>query len=740
MAKSIILILLSTIFVLSSAYYFIVKTKREINLKDQKYLSEIAMENANVIEKIVNMNLDKIEAIANIIGSQEEFSIDYTLDILKMESTRSAYKRMGYVTLDGNAVTTDDEKFNVKTKEYFIKAVSGESNVSDRIEDKVGGELINVYAVPLYYQGKIQGIIFATSETNSFNKILSTPTFGGEGFSYIITKDGIPIVYSKNKNGLKEFSNLYNEIKIDNEEVLTMKRNMEQDRNGILEYSVDNVDRVGAYCKINVNDWYVLSAVPRYVISKDTDKFITMNTLIVFIITVIFLSLIAFIVVQNHKSRKRLEQVAYFDELISFPNYNAFKERAQKILKKNPHKEFVFIKLDVDNFKLINDRLGFEMGDEVLKNIARAIADIACEPEELFARIFVDEYIIMLNKKSDEELIELRHKLSHKFLEFMGPDFKYFVKFPTGLYITDRYENSIIEIFEKVNYAHRQAKILSEQGGIAEFYYDEAVKAKAVRDAEIENKMDTALRNKEFKCYLQPKYDLKTETIVGAEALVRWQDTEGNIISPREFISIFEHNGFITKLDMYMFKEVCRIIRSFIEKNDPIVTISVNFSRLHLLNPNFIDELVKISDDFRVPRKNIEIELTETVIFENEEVFTEVLHKLHDVGFTLSMDDFGTGYSSLGLLKNLPVDVIKIDRSFFTNNMCMTRAKSVIESIMLMARKLNIYTVAEGVESREHIDFLREVGCDIVQGYYYAKPMPVSEFKELMQSQATNLK
>lgn len=139
MVKSIILILLSTIFVLSSAYYFIVKTKREINLKDQKYLSEIAMENANVIEKIVNMNLDKIEAIANIIGSQEKFSIEYTLDILKMESTRSAYKRMGYVTLDGNAVTTDDEKFNVKTKEYFIKAVSGESNVSDRIEDKVGG-------------------------------------------------------------------------------------------------------------------------------------------------------------------------------------------------------------------------------------------------------------------------------------------------------------------------------------------------------------------------------------------------------------------------------------------------------------------------------------------------------------------------------------------------------------------------------------------------------------------------
>ncbi|MEG0229030.1 MAG: EAL domain-containing protein, partial [Oscillospiraceae bacterium] len=211
---------------------------------------------------------------------------------------------------------------------------------------------------------------------------------------------------------------------------------------------------------------------------------------------------------------------------------------------------------------------------------------------------------------------------------------------------------------------------------------------------------------------------------------VRWQKPDGILVSPSEFIPIFENNGFITKLDMYMFEQVCKIIKGWIDLNLPVIHISVNFSRNHLLNYNFINELIEISEKYHVPRKYIEIELTETVIFENEELIEAVLHKIHSAGFTFSMDDFGTGYSSLGLLKNLPVDVIKIDRSFFTNSKYIARANYVVESVMIMAKKLNIYTVAEGIEEIEQIDFLKKIGCDIVQGFYYAKPMPADDFYE----------
>lgn len=728
--------------VLAGTYYFLVQTTNDINRKDQQYLSEIAMQNANIIQNTVHMQLDKIEAVANIIGNQEDMDADSMISVLQSEENRSAFKRMGYATPSGKTITTDEEQYNIADRDYFKKALSGYSNVSDRLVDKVDGGFINVYAVPLYHQGQTAGVVFATHETDLLTDLLNTTTFAGEGFSYIITKEGEPIVYTEHENGVHEFSNLFDGIRDDKmgaEKVQTIKNNMEQNKNGVIEYSWEGVKRVGAYCRVGVNDWYVLSVVPTSVISENTNRLIMRNTRIVLFTSIVFMLLLGSVVVLNRKTRLHLERVAYFDELTGFPNYNAFREQAQQVLIENPHKQFLFTKMDVQNFKLVNDRLGFAMGDRVLKNMAQALSEVASEPNELFARIMVDEFIIMFNNKGKTEMDDICNRFRQRFTELMGPSFQYFIKFPTGRYVTDAGEDSITEIFEKVNYAHRQAKLMTEQTGMTEFYFDDADKEKAVRETEIEDKMDEALNGQEFKVYLQPKYALKSETVVGAEALVRWEEPDGSLIYPGEFIPLFEHNGFITKLDFYMFEQVCRLIREWTDCGRKIVTISVNLSRRHLANLNFIDELVEITKRYHVPPHNIELELTESIIFENEDLLEAVLHKIHAAGFTLSMDDFGAGYSSLGLLKDLPVDVIKIDRSFFTDHSDNVRAKAVIESIMLMAKKLHIVTVAEGIESREHVDLLRAAGCDIVQGYYYAKPMPVERFAALMQQQTEHV-
>lgn len=733
-----LMICIPVAIVLAGAYYFLVQTTNDINRQDQQYLSEIAMQNAKIIQNTVHMQLDKIEAVANIIGQEEKLDTNRMITVLQSEQTRSAFKRMGYAALDGNAITTDAEQFSIADRDYFKKALSGLSSVSDRLVDKVDSGFINVYAVPLYHEGQVAGVVFATNETDLFTDLLNTATFGGEGFSYIVTKEGEPIVFTEHKNGLYEFSNLFDEIygdKMGEEKVQAIKKNMEQNKNGVIEYSRGDVQRVGAYCRVGVNDWYVLSVVPTAVISQNTNRLIARNTKIVLFTSTAFMLLLVTVVIQNRKTKRHLEHVAYFDELTGFPNYNAFRERAQRVLIENPHKQFLFTKMDVQNFKLVNDRLGFDMGDRVLKNMAQALSEVASEPNELFARIMVDEFIIMFNNRGKAEMDHIRNRFRQRFTELMGPSFQYFVKFPTGRYVTDTGEDSIAEIFEKVNYAHRQAKLMTEQTGVTEFYFDDADKKKAVRETEIEDKMAAALENREFKVYLQPKYALASETVVGAEALVRWEASNASLIYPGEFIPLFEHNGFITKLDFYMFEQVCQLIRGWMDCGQTIVTVSVNFSRRHLANPHFIDELVEIANRYGVPAHNIELELTESIIFENEDLLETVLNKIHAAGFTLSMDDFGTGYSSLGLLKNLPVDVIKIDRSFFTDHSDSARANAVIESIMLMAKKLHIVTVAEGIESREHIDLLRAAGCDIVQGYYYAKPMPVEQFAALMQQQ-----
>lgn len=721
------------IFIIAAvgAYVFIKQTTEDINQQQQQFLSEIATQNAMSIQRTVQMNLDELKMIANILNHEDALRNEYVMELLKLENERSSFKRMGYADLKGDAITTDGERFSIADRDYFFEALKGEGSISDRLIDKTDGGSINVYAVPLYHQDILEGVLFATNETSDFAKLLSTPLFDGQGFSYIITQDGTPVVFSESNHVLSEFSNLFEEIRTNEdgeEKINRLRADMEQKKSGILEYSRRAVDRVGAYCSVGVNDWYVVSVVPKEVISQNADQIILRNFLIAVFTATVSVGLILFILIQSAKNRTRLERIAYFDELIGMPNFNSFQERAQRTLEERSGEQFIFVKMDVDKFKLINERFGFFEGDRVLKNIAKALCDMVKEEDEFFARINVDEFILMFNASRQEELKDLQHRFLERFHALMGPDLKYYLRFPSGRYMTTPGECSMKDIFEKVNYAHRQAKLLPEKSGVWEFYYDDAEKAKALREIELQDKMGSALEQNEFKVYLQPKYELEHETIVGAEALVRWREANGNLVSPAEFIPLFERNGFIIQLDMFMFEQVCGILRNWQERGQPLVTISVNFSRLHLSNPNFIEELVTIADRYGIPKGSIEIELTETVVFENMEQFSEVLEQLHEAGFTMSMDDFGTGYSSLGLLKNLEVDAIKMDRSFFTNNKQEHRTKTVVGCVIDMAQKLKIHTVAEGVEHVDHILFLREVGCEVVQGYYYAKPMPAEEF------------
>lgn len=264
-------------------------------------------------------------------------------------------------------------------------------------------------------------------------------------------------------------------------------------------------------------------------------------------------------------------------------------------------------------------------------------------------------------------------------------------------------------------------------------YYDESLTEEALHKIEIENKMEKALANEEFLVYLQPKYYLKDELIGGAEALVRWKIPGEELLLPNSFIPIFERNGFVVKLDFYMLRKVCSIIKGWMDLLIEPVVVSVNFSRMHLSNGDFVRELREVVDSYGIERRYIEIEITETVIYDNIEALEGIITELHESGFTISMDDFGSGYSSLSMLKDLPVDVIKMDRSFFINQKDVCRSKIVLGNVIGMAAELGICIVAEGVEDREHIELLRSLNCDMVQGYFYAKPMPENEFRVLLK-------
>lgn len=428
----------------------------------------------------------------------------------------------------------------------------------------------------------------------------------------------------------------------------------------------------------------------------------------------------------------QLEQLAYVDALTGGRTYHKFKEDAQRILLEQSDKLHLIIKLDIDNFKLINQMYGYERGDEILCWVARAFEKTMKNDQEIYARIGNDEFIaIMQIGNAQEADVRYESFLSH-FFNLAGDELTFKFKFPHGRYLVnpgDMEESNIKDIFEKVNMAHKSAK---QDKSLDYVLYDDLLTAEALRKKEIENRMERALRNHEFLVYLQPKYYLEDETIAGAEALVRWKTDCEDLFFPSAFIPVFEKSGFITKLDRYILEEVCVIIRDWIEQGIPPVTVSVNFSRLHLGNPQFAKELCDIVDRYGIDHKYIEIEITETVIYDNIEDLEVLLKQLHADGFTMSMDDFGSGYSSLGMLQNLPVDVIKMDRCFFAGQKDLKRAHTIVESVIEMAAKLGILIVAEGVEEKEQINLLRELKCDMAQGYYFAKPMPAADFTKCL--------
>ena len=245
------------------------------------------------------------------------------------------------------------------------------------------------------------------------------------------------------------------------------------------------------------------------------------------------------------------------------------------------------------------------------------------------------------------------------------------------------------------------------------------------REQEIINEMNHALEAGQFCIYLQPKYDLEKSMLCGAEALVRWIHPEKGMVSPGEFIPIFEKNGFIAKLDYYIWEMVCKQLQIWMKQGMQPKPISVNVSRVNLCNPQIVDRITELTKRYEIPPELFQLELTESAYMDNPVVMKQVIKKLRSNGFTILMDDFGNGYSSLSILKDMEIDILKIDMSFFGDSEIPGRGENIIASVVRMAKWLNIPSIAEGVERKDQVNFLRGVGCEFVQGYYFARPMPI---------------
>ncbi len=444
-----------------------------------------------------------------------------------------------------------------------------------------------------------------------------------------------------------------------------------------------------------------------------------------------FVALLIIFFVTRYRSKEQLMRLAYIDSLTGNQNYTAFQKKAAALLAKN--QRYAFVLFDINRFKAINNTYGFKEGNNLLLYVSQQLSDFVGE-DETFARASDDNFAALLRFDGEEQLRGRLERLFEGMKFFCVPNSgnQIQLNFACGVYVVVNRELPLDYCHENAQMAKQNVKELYDT---AIFFYDDALRQKVIETQEIEASMYKALENNEFEVYLQPKYDLKSERIAGAEALIRWHHPTLGFLTPNRFIPIFEHNGFLLKLDCYVYEKVCSILSNWASEGLTPLPIAVNMSRLHVRQQGFVEDLEKMLSRHGVPAELIEIELTETAFFEDTQQIIDVMEKLKDKGFKLSMDDFGSGYSSLNLLNMLPVDIIKLDRMMFTETDKADRSRKVAANAIHIVRDLEMKAVAEGIETKEQVDFLKGIDCDMVQGYYFAKPMPVSQFEMLAYNQ-----
>ncbi|WP_028510278.1 EAL domain-containing protein [Ruminococcus sp. NK3A76] len=475
----------------------------------------------------------------------------------------------------------------------------------------------------------------------------------------------------------------------------------------------------------------------RCVISMNILNLSFLIELLVFSGVVIAIMFIAFIVmiIRGLLNIRRMRNLLFTDIKVDGRNWLWFVYNAESTLSKhkNANKNFALIDLEFIGYRRFCVCNSVDEGEVLLKNVAKKLRGYV-DKKELCAHNAEDSFALMLRYTDDESF---KNRLEMILSALSDTVQNNSLAFHAGVFLLPALDGGFFAKRKNVdtetdfiNASAACATLADNSGNAVMFYNDKLVEEQKWINT-VTQTQQKALDNEEFIVYYQPKYDPRTHELRGAEALIRWQSPEYGFLSPYKFIPIFENNGFITKIDHYMISHVARDQRKWLDLGLKCVPVSVNVSRAHFIESDLAEQIRDIVDAEGTPHEYIEIELTESAFFDDKDAMVETINRLKGYGFAVSMDDFGSGYSSLNSLKDMPLDVLKLDAEFFRGEAADTeRGELVVSEAIRLAKNLDMRTVAEGVEVKEQVEFLASQGCDMIQGYYFAKPMPHDEYEE----------
>ncbi len=709
-------------------------TDKQLKAYITQTLDEISAHNVSSINDKISSDLILMDEIAERFSGSDENYADL-LDSLIGTAGQHGFKRMGIVDKMGVSYSTDKVTLDISEEDHIVRAFAGQKVISNVFPDVIDGKQIFVYAVPILddMSTSVKSVLFATCDTGNFRVHFSESAFNGEGYSYIVKSDGATVTDSAQPSSFKNMTNVFNSMLAsgDNADAVEqMRTDMSNGaEKGLVIFTNTGVSKYMNYEALGINDWYMLSVVPTDVMDVNRNNIMYLTYLTVAVILVVTIVLTVALFSAERSKNKQLEEVLYVDPLTGGISFTKFCLDAPKMIEKSTDKA-ACIMADLDNFKLINNLYGRDVGDKTIIHTYNVFKNIIGD-EGLLTRRVADRFYALIFFKDEEDL---NNKLM-SFVTKLKTSWKkneadYILNPAIGVCIVDSSED-IETTANNATIAHDGIDRDSEH--IA--FYDDVQRDKMKNNKVLEDKMEFAHRNHEFVPFLQPKYDAQTGKICGAEALVRWRNADGTITYPDRFIPLAERNGFIRVLDRDMFEAVCKLQRMIIDSKLPAVPISVNVSRQLMYESSFANDYIEIIKRYGLSPDTIELEITESVLFDDFDGFKTIIDTLRENGFKILMDDFGTGYSSLMMLSSVPIDNLKLDKSFI-DRFEDDKGQKIINCVIRLAKSLDLPITAEGVETSGQCDFLKERGCDIIQGFFFSRPVTQEKFVEMLKESA----
>lgn len=684
---------------------------------------------AEMIERRYETDMQMLDSLAEQVSLSYEDNLEHAMERMSSFAERYEMKRVAFSYPDGVTLTTDGSEVNMKGGLNFELALQGERVLSTAIVDRADGNLINVYVIPVYHKDtkEIIGVLASVYHSDIFEDILAASSFDGEGYTYIIDSKGDIVIDSHHSNAIAEMKNIYDYVaEYDVEASNALKTQLQNEGEGFFEIEREGQDRLFTYFeKISVSDWYVYSTVPENVVEEV--KIAVMTRVLGYCMGILVCAIIVVLCIRYTLKEKnnQLKKALYVDPLTGGRSYEKFCIDCMKCLKEDTEKKAAFVFLDIDNFNLIATLYGYEESVDTIRRIYGIIQNCVGE-KGIIGRNSSDQFCVMYFYDNMEEF----EAMLNDFVKSIHDNVKFetMLRPSMGIYIVEEHDEDIRNMLTKARTAHETIKH-TEDSIIA--YYDASFRDKKYRSVHMKGEMEAALRDHEFLPYLQPKYNAQTGEISGAEALIRWTTPEGKIVPPIQFIPLAENSGFVRELDKEMFMQVCNLQKKLLDQGITPVPISVNVSRQMLYDKSFADYYCNYIKELGIPVDLVELEITESAFFQDIDLFRSTLEKLRDFGFRILMDDFGTGYSSLMMLHSVPIDIIKLDKSFI-DDYADEKGSSIIQCVLNLASMLKLPVVAEGVETQEQYFYLKDSGCDMIQGFYFSKPIPVEEFLKMI--------